>query len=122
MSSTPAQQALVAALNPLFTGGVFALIAPDTPATPFAVYQIVASAPENTLAQGVTLENDRYQVDIYAPLYQDVHDLADSARAALIAIAWPLSFVFLTQTDQFEAELKLHRVTMDFSVWQNRRL
>lgn len=121
MTSTVAQQALISALTSLFSGRVYALVGPDNPTTPYAVYQIVGSAPENTLNQGVTIENDRYQVDIYAPLYQDVHDLGDSARAALIAVAWPLSFVFLTQTDQFESELKLHRVTQDYSTWQNRR-
>lgn len=122
MSSTVVQQALVSALASLFSSRVYALIGPDNPTTPYAVFQIVGSAPENTLNQGVTIENDRYQLDIYAPLYQDVHDFADAARATLIAIAWPLSFVFLTQTDQFESELKLHRVTQDYSTWQNRRL
>lgn len=121
-ASVPAQQAVKAALAGVLPNAVFPVIAPDSTPANYCVYQMVASAPENTLNNGVALENDRYQVDIYAPDYITAHDLADAARAALVAIGSPFAVVFLMQADHFEADIRLHRVVQEYSIWQPRRL
>jgi hypothetical protein len=121
MSSTSAQQAMLAALSPLVSGHVYPQIAPDQLPPPYIVYQDVASAPENTLNDGIAIENDRFQVDVFALDYISAHDLADAARVAMLGIAAPIKVVYLTQSGVFEPDLKLHRVMQEFSVWQPRR-
>jgi hypothetical protein len=118
-----AEPIVLAALDSVFAPGaekVFPNTVPADIAPPYAVYAVVGSAPENTLAQGVSIDNDRYQVDVYAKTKAEVLTLARAVRAAMLSIAWPVSVIFLSRTDVYEADVKLHRALCEFSVWFNQ--
>ena len=119
MSTTPIYTVIVEALNTVL-GAVFPQFAPADTSPPYIVYSVAASAPENTLADGVSIDNLRYQVDVYASTYSDVQRIAKLVRAAMLAIAYPVSVVALSQIDAYESDVRLHRVISEFSVWFNQ--
>lgn len=111
--------ALETAFAPV-TGRVFPQVAPADTTPPYAVYGIVGAAPENTLNDGVTMDNWRYQVDVYSGTYAEAQSLAKKVRDAMVAIALPVSVVFLSQVDVYEDAVMWHRAICDFSIWQPR--
>jgi len=60
-----------------------------------------------------TLDNTRLQIDVFATTYSEVQDLADQIRSAMLA----LDIIPISSGDLYESEVKLYRVTQDFSVW-----
>ena len=79
------------------------------------VYARVSSAPENTLADGAPIENTRLQVDCFDTTYAAAVVLAETVKAAIKSSA--ITHVLLLEQDQFEPEALLHRVILDFSIW-----
>lgn len=111
------QESLFAALNGVASlgGRIYPNTAPDKPAVPYAVYTRVASTPTNSLADGQPIQQTRVQVDYYHSTYAAVQTLALDGMAALLA-----SFSTMTQQleqDLYESDVKLHRVSHDYSVW-----
>lgn len=94
-------------------GKCYPMVAPEKPAVPYAVYFQVANAPEVTVATEVPIENTRVQVDVYAKTYSQVQTLADGIRSAMLG----LKAVPILAQDLYEDEVKLYRVTQDFSIW-----
>lgn len=114
---SPTLQAVVTALQTVFPSSVYAQIAPDQTAAPFAVYTRVATTPEVTVASGIPIRNMRLQLDVYAPTYAQAVLLASQAETALTSVAYPISVVPLSQADSFEPDVRLHRVISEYSVW-----
>ena len=79
------------------------------------VYARVSSAPENTLADGAPIENTRLQVDCFDTTYAAAVALAETVKDAVKSSA--ITHVLLLEQDQFEPEALLHRVILDFSIW-----
>lgn len=109
------QQNLFAALAGVAGGRVFPNVAPNNVSKPYVVYSRVSSAPENTLADGASIENTRLQVDCFDTTYSAAVALAETVKAAMKSSA--ITHVLLLEQDQFEPEALLHRVILDFSVW-----
>lgn len=109
------QEQVVSALGSVVGGRIFPNTAPNNTQTPYVVYLRVASAPENTLADGVPIENTRVQIDCFDTTYAAALTLAEGVKAALRASS--LTFVLLMEQDQFEFDARLHRVILDFSIW-----
>lgn len=109
------QQDLFAALAGVAGGRVFPNVAPNNVQKPYVVYARVSSAPENTLADGAPIENTRLQVDCFDTTYAASVALAETVKAAMKSSA--ITHVLLFEQDQFEPEALLHRVILDFSVW-----
>lgn len=109
------QQNLFAALAGVAGGRVFPNVAPNNVSKPYVVYSRVSSAPENTLADGASIENTRLQVDCFDTTYSAAVALAETVKAAMKSSA--VTHVLLLEQDQFEPEALLHRVILDFSVW-----
>lgn len=109
------QEQLFTALSGVAGGRVFPNLAPNDVQKPYLVYLRVASAPENTLADGVPIENTRVQIDCFDTTYAAALTLAEGVKAALRASN--LTFVLLMEQDQFEFDALLHRVILDFSIW-----
>lgn len=109
------QQNLFAALAGVAGGRVFPNVAPNNVSKPYVVYSRVSSAPENTLADGASVENTRLQVDCFDTTYSAAVALAETVKAAMKSSA--VTHVLLLEQDQFEPEALLHRVILDFSVW-----
>jgi hypothetical protein len=110
---------IVSALQPLLP--VFALVAEDQTPVPYAVYRGDKSRFEQTLADGIPIDNDHFEVSVYGASYDDTDDAALEVRAALIeAFAAPLAAICTMRTDYFEAALRLFRVAQEFSIWRPR--
>lgn len=109
------QEQLFTALSGVAGGRVFPNVAPNNIAKPYVVYSRVASTPENTLADGVPVENTRFQIDCLDTTYAAVIALADVVKAAMRTSN--LTNLLLLEQDQYEPDALLHRVILDFSVW-----
>lgn len=109
------QEQVVAVLGSIAGGRLFPNIAPNNTQTPYLVYLRIASAPQNTLADGAPIDNTRMQIDCFDASYAGVLALAASVKAALKAST--LVHVLLLEQDQYEFDARLHRVILDFSLW-----
>lgn len=100
---------------PALGGRIYPNTAPDQPQTPYAVYSRVANPPETCLDGAQPIQNTRLQIDIYDKTYNGVQT---SAQAVInIMTGAPINAVQLMDQDQWEADVKLHRVIHDYSVW-----
>jgi len=113
-------EAIFKALAPIFADKVFPGLAPDSCAPPYAIYDRIASAPENTLANGISIQNERYQIDVWAYTKAECLTLAGHAQAAMRAIPYPLAVSLIMATDQAEPDVKMFRAIQDFSIWHPR--
>jgi hypothetical protein len=109
------EQTLAALLGPLVSMRVYPLVAPDSPVTPYIVYQNIANSPENTLADGVPINNTRMQIDVYDKTYAGVKALAASVVAAMAGASF--TNVPGINQDLYEADVRLYRVLMENSIW-----
>jgi hypothetical protein len=94
---------------------VFPNVAPNNVSKPYVVYARVSSAPQNTLADGAPVENTRLQVDCFDTTYAAAVALAETVKAAIKSSA--ITHVLVLEQDQFKPEASLHRVILDFSIW-----
>lgn len=97
-------------------GNCYPITSPEKPTIPYAVYMQVSNAPEVSMESQVPIENTRLQVDVFAKTYAQVQTLADQIRSAMLA----LNVTPLSAGDLYESEVKLYRVTQDFSVWYQK--
>lgn len=104
-----------AVLAPLVAGRSYPNLAAQDAVAPYLVYQRVVSPTHNTLQGATDLQNTRVQIDAYAKTYSAVQMLAAQVRAAMQAAG----FVNLqiTEQDFFEIDARLHRVSLDYSIW-----
>lgn len=104
-------------LDPVFAGQLYRNFAP-APVGAYGVYFRVTGAEESTLdTNGGTGNpvNTRLQLDIYGTTGTQVDALAVAAKAALKS--WAVENVLLMEMDGYEADTKLHRITLDISTW-----
>lgn len=94
-------------------GNCYPLTVPEKPVAPYAIYLQVSNSPDVVLESLVAIDNTRLQVDIFAKTYAEVQSLSNQVRDALMA----LNIIPLSSGDLYESEVKLYRVTQDFSVW-----
>ena len=109
------QEQVFAATSSLVGGRMYPNVAPNNVQKPYLVYMRVSSQPENTLADGVPIENTRVQIDCFDTTYAAVVALAESVKAALRASE--ITSLLILEQDQFEPDAQLHRVILDFSLW-----
>ena len=94
-------------------GRCYPMVAPEKPTVPYAIYFQVTNVPEVVMKNEVPIENSRIQVDVYCKTYAEAQTKADAIRTAMMGIgAVPVS-----AGDLYESEVKLYRVTQDFSIW-----
>lgn len=103
-------------VSALVSTRVYPLIAPQNVTVPYLVYQRVSGSPVNEMAGYAGLENPRYQIDVYDDDYAGARALAVKVRTAMNA-ATVFTALQQSDTDLYEAEASLFRVTMDFSIW-----
>lgn len=97
-------------------GRCYPLVSPEKPIAPYAIYSQITNAPEVTMQSSVPIENTRLQIDVFAKTYAEVQSLADQVRSVMLAI----NITPISAGDLYEAEVKLFRVTQDFSVWYQK--
>jgi hypothetical protein len=109
------EETLQATLSALVGGRVYPMVAPDSPTKPYIIYQNIANSPNNTLADGVPINNTRMQIDCYDITYANVKNLSASISAAMAAASF--SNILTMNQDLYEQDPMLYRVQQDYSIW-----
>jgi hypothetical protein len=109
------QEQLQGVLAPVVDGASFPNLAAQDALPPYIVYQRIVSVTHNNLQGPSDLQNTRVQIDAYAKTYAGVQQTAAAVRAAMQDA--PFSNVQLTEQDFYEPEVRLHRVSLDYSIW-----
>jgi hypothetical protein len=112
--------AIYAALSPTLGNKIYPNVAPDGTTTPYAVYGGVGTAPELTLANGIPIDCERIQIDVWGSTYLEARSIAGTIKAALLATPYPIGVILKTETDGYEPDVKLHRVIQEYSFWNPR--
>lgn len=92
---------------------VYPVMMPQNVAMPAIRYQRVGVAPTASLDGDSGKDLVRFQIDCFAETYAAVKTLAVEVRAALTAIG----ALFVGDIDGYEADAKLYRETLDYSIW-----
>ena len=95
---------------------IYPVRAPQTVQSPYAVYQRISGGQHSGMDGYLTLENPRIQIDVYSTSYSQVKTLTESIQTQM-ATSTGFKNVLINDTDLFEDELNIYRVTMDFSCW-----
>ena len=82
---------------------------------PYIVYQRIVSITHNNLQGPSDLQNTRVQIDAYAKTYAQAQQIASDIRLAMLAAAF--TNLQISEQDFFETEVRLHRVSLDYSIW-----
>ncbi|MFP3890980.1 DUF3168 domain-containing protein [uncultured Ralstonia sp.] len=111
------QEQLVSQLEPVVPGGIYPLIAEQNVTPPYAVYQRIASAIENTLAGNgqPPIFNTRFQIDVWDITYASGITTCTAIKAAMAA--WTVQNVLILEHDEYVTDVRRFRFILDFSVW-----
>lgn len=109
------EEQVYAILAPLTVGGAWPLVAAQGVAVPYIIYSDVISATENTLQGATDLQNSRMQLDGYAGSYAAMKALGRVIDTAMASSS--LINVKLSEQNFFEADTRLYRVSLDYSLW-----
>ena len=94
---------------------VYPLTAPDQVVKPYITYQRISSNSENVLSGNSGLTNTRMQIDVYATTYAEATSIAVQVDALMSA--WSVQNVSIQLQDFFEDQVKLFRISHDYSLW-----
>lgn len=110
------QEDLYTALQGTFSGRFYAGMAPQTVTLPYAVYTVISRVEPTPINGGAAaLKQSRVQIDVFATGYGEAQTKADAVETALHAAA-AFKAVPILRQDLYEDEVRLHRVSMDWSV------
>ena len=82
---------------------------------PYIVYQRVVRVIYNNLQRPSNLQNTRVQIDVYAKTYSAAQQLASAV--SLVMQAAPFINLQISDQDFYEMQVRLHRVSLDYSIW-----
>jgi hypothetical protein len=107
---------LKALIAPLAAGGAwYAVNSQQPPTYPYIVFQRIVSTPNVSLSGPSSMQNTRFQIDIYSLSIAEAVGIEDSLEAAMTA--WAVQNVPLSSQDFFEDAVRAFRVSKDYSVW-----
>ena len=109
------QEQLQAVLAPLVGGSSFPNLAAQEAVPPYIVYQRIVSITHNNLLGPSDLQNTRVQIDAYAKTYAQAQQIASDIRLAMQTAGF--TNLQISEQDFFETEVRLHRVSLDYSIW-----
>lgn len=104
------------AVSALVSARVYPLILPQAPTLPAITYSRIAPGAVYSLQGYSNLENPLIQVDCWGSTYAGVKDLATKVKAAMDG-ASSFKSVVQAERDMYEDDVRLYRVSLDFSVW-----
>lgn len=90
---------------------VYPQVAPDGVLRPYIVYQRVSAINSNSS----NLTNTQMQIDVYATTYVQARTIAD--QVAVLMLSWSYQNISGNSHDLFESDVKLHRISSDYSIW-----
>ena len=96
---------------------IYPVIGIQGTALPYIVYARVISPVENVLAGNGNppINQTRMQIDVYAQSYASAQATAASVITAMQG--WTKQNVSHGAQDLYEADTRLHRVLLDYSIW-----
>ena len=109
----------------LVAGRIYPVILPQKPTYPVLTYQKVGGAADLVLAGESGLSRNLFQIDAYGYTYAAAKALAKAVQTALNGKEFTISTVNIgsitmkSDRDLYEEAIKIHRVSMDFSIWHN---
>lgn len=107
---------LQAVLAPLAAGGAhYAINETEPPATPYIVFQVVASGINAGLQGRSDMQSTRVQIDVYSPRIDEVQALWSAIDAAMEAS--PMENVMLSWLDTYDTGVGCYRRITDYLVW-----
>lgn len=111
------QTQLLTLLDGATTAGtrVYPLTAPEDVQRPYVVYQRVSVAPETVMSGDSGLANTRMQIDVFSETMAQAETIAGQISALLAG--WSVQNVPVLTQDFYEDEVKLFRVSTDYSIW-----
>lgn len=110
----------VAAITAITSARIYPVILPPGTAAAFPAitYLRVSGDRIYSLSGYSTLENPRMQVDCWSTSFETTKGLADEVRQAMDN-ATAFASILISDQDLYEDEMKLYRISMDFSVWNH---
>ena len=113
------EQTLVTMAAPILAGSLHPNCAPQHGARPYGVYTNVVSPTHNTLSDGVPIQQDIFQVDVWHDTYQGALAAGNAFAAALQAAfdAGTLAGVQRSRRGRYDPETGLHGFLYEFSFW-----
>ena len=110
-----------AAVVALVGSKIFPGMAPDDTVAPWIVYLVVSDVPELSFTgtADTTMRAARVQFDCYAQTYDMAQSIAAAVDAVVSAMTSPQLSAFREVTrDSYDNEAKLHRASMDVTIWR----
>lgn len=99
----------------LVAARIYPLLMPQGVTLPALSYQRVATAPHDDLEGTQNHEWVRVQIDVWDDDYPSAKTLAAAVHTALQVT--PVYAQLLMELDDYDSDLKLYRVILDFNVW-----
>lgn len=98
------------------TTRIYPVVMPQEPTFPCITYQRVSGNQQNSLAGYATLENPRIQIDVWSESYSGAKTLAGNIHTVMDG-ATAFKATLISDDDDYQSEIPLYRVSMDFSCW-----
>ena len=106
-------------VSPTIAGGrVYAMVLPDGTDYPAVTYQRISAETHNSLSGWSGRDHVRMQIDCWAQGYDEAKRLAAEVRLAMEGAGF--KGLMVNDSDDFEPDLELFRVSADYMVWQKR--
>ena len=105
-------------LAPLVNDHVYPMIVPEASIkdTPYIVWQVVSSVPDNTIDGATGHEWIRLQIDIYDESYDKAVQLSNDVLGVINSNIQTTDYYGTQQL--YDAEAKLFRQSIDIGLWQ----
>lgn len=112
-----ASQIIYTNLEHLFNGCIYPLVRPESEkGSPYLVYTILNTNPENVIDGYVGHEMAYLQLDIYATDYDECEDLTNTVINTLDEVVKP--FHYENRRYLYEDDTKLFRQIIECHLWQ----
>lgn len=113
------EQTLVTMAAPYLAGGLHPNVAPQNVTRPYGVYTLIVSPTHHTLSDGVPIQQDLFQVDVWDDTYQGALAAGNAFAAASQAAfdAGTITGVQRSRRGRYDPETGLHGFTYEFSFW-----
>lgn len=95
---------------------IYPSVVPDETKYPCISYSRVSDVREYHLSGYANLENPRIQIDVWAETYKESKDISSAIHTAM-QTAPDFKAILIDDSDMYEPDALLYRVSMDFSCW-----
>jgi hypothetical protein len=90
---------------------------PEGELRPYVTYSLITGERIPSMTDSGLMRHARIQLDCWSPNYGQSKQIALAVETAIEASAL-FEVVFIGDQDLYDNETKLHRVVVDYSVWQ----